>query len=193
MTARPGLSRPAFTTRPSSTPARTSSSRAVPYLEEGVAAGESVLAVLPEPRMRMIQESIGSVAEAVEFWPMWVVGRNPGRLIPAWRDFLAPAIPEKGVRGSGNRSHRGELGRGGRVRTERAPVQYRLWEEKALTVMCPYDTSTLDRRGPRGGAAQPSGLRRAAWQGAFAAIQPQDPARRRAVAARPPLRRLHLR
>ncbi len=31
----------------------------VPYLEEGVAAGETVLVVLPEPRLRMIQESMG--------------------------------------------------------------------------------------------------------------------------------------
>ena len=51
---------------------------AVPYLEDGVAAGDAVLVVLPEPRLRLVQESMGATARAVEFWPMGVVGRNPG-------------------------------------------------------------------------------------------------------------------
>ena len=80
---------------------------AVPYLEEGVAAGETVLVVLPEPRLRMVRESMGAAAEAMEFWSMAVVGRNPGRLIAAWRDFLGYLRSRAGsAAASANRSRR---------------------------------------------------------------------------------------
>ncbi len=118
---------------------------AIPYLEEGVAAGEAVLVVLPEPRLRLVQESMGSAARGVEFWPMGVVGRNPGRLITAWRDYLSTCDPEKGVRGLGEPIPPGRSS----AEVEECLLNERLFniafgEEKDLTVMCPYDTSTLD-------------------------------------------------
>jgi anti-sigma regulatory factor (Ser/Thr protein kinase) len=118
---------------------------AIPYLEEGIAAGEAVLVVLPEPRLRLVQEAMGAAAGSAEFWPMGVVGRNPGRLIAAWRDYLATCDPGKGVRGLGEPAPPGRTG----PELEECELNERLFniafgEEKALTVMCPYDTSTLD-------------------------------------------------
>jgi anti-sigma regulatory factor (Ser/Thr protein kinase) len=117
----------------------------VPYLEEGIYSGETVLVVLPEPRMRLIKEVLGAAAEAVEFWSMGNVGRNPARLIPAWRDFLHTCDLDRGVRGLGEP-----------VSPERNPAEVEECElnerlfnlafaaERSLTVMCPYDVSGLE-------------------------------------------------
>lgn len=118
---------------------------AVPYLEDGIAAGEAVLVVVPEPRLRLVRESMGAAARAVEFWPTGVVGRNPGLLIAAWRDYLSTCDPEKGVRGLGEPAPPGRSA----AELEERELHERLFniafgEEKALTVVCPYDTSSLD-------------------------------------------------
>jgi anti-sigma regulatory factor (Ser/Thr protein kinase) len=117
----------------------------IPYLEEGIYAGETVLVVLPEPRIRLIREALGAAAEAVEFWSMGNVGRNPARLIPAWRDFLHTCDLDRGVRGLGEP-----------VSPERNPAEVEECElnerlfnlafaaERSLTVMCPYDVSGLE-------------------------------------------------
>jgi anti-sigma regulatory factor (Ser/Thr protein kinase) len=116
----------------------------VPYLEEGISAGETVLVVLPEPRLRLVRKALGAAAEAVEFWPMGEVGRNPARLISAWQDFLLTCDSEKGVRGLGEPISPGRSP----AEVEECELHEQLVnlafaEERALTVMCPYDTSGL--------------------------------------------------
>ncbi|HEX6780472.1 MAG TPA: sensor histidine kinase [Solirubrobacterales bacterium] len=116
----------------------------VPYLEEGISAGETVLVVLPEPRRRLLQEVLGSAAEAVEFWQMEDVGRNPARLISAWQDFLLTCDSEQGVRGLGEPITPGRSA----AEVEECELHELLLnlvfaEERALSVMCPYDTSGL--------------------------------------------------
>lgn len=117
----------------------------VPYLEEGISAGETVLVVLPEPRMQLVREVLGAAAEAVEFWQMGTVGRNPARLISAWQDFLLTCEPGKGVRGLGEPITAGRS----EAELEECELHEQLFnlafaEQRGLTVMCPYDTSTLD-------------------------------------------------
>jgi anti-sigma regulatory factor (Ser/Thr protein kinase) len=116
----------------------------VPYLEEGIGAGETVLVVLPEPRMRLVKEALGAAAEAVEFWAMGNVGRNPARLIPAWRDFLHTCDLSRGVRGLGEPVSPERSA----AEVEECELHERLFNlafaaERSLTVMCPYDTSGL--------------------------------------------------
>jgi anti-sigma regulatory factor (Ser/Thr protein kinase) len=117
----------------------------VPYLEEGISAGETVLVVLPEPRLRLIREALGSAVESVEFWHMDDLGRNPARLISAWQDFLRTCDPEKGVRGLGEPISAGRSA----AELEECELHELLFnlafaKERSLTVMCPYDTSRLD-------------------------------------------------
>lgn len=116
----------------------------VPYLEEGICGGETVLVVLPERRMRLVREALGAIASAVEFWPMANVGRNPARLIPAWRDFLRTCDVEQGVRGLGEPVSPERSA----AEVEECELHERLFNlafarERKLTVMCPYDTSGL--------------------------------------------------
>jgi hypothetical protein len=70
----------------------------LPFLREGLAAGEPVLVAVRRPRAELIEEGLGEDAKQVRFLDMGEVGRNPASIIPLWRDF---------VEESGGRSVRG--------------------------------------------------------------------------------------
>jgi anti-sigma regulatory factor (Ser/Thr protein kinase) len=130
--------------------------RTVPFVREGLAGGEAVLVVVPQPRLRALKAGLGDDAERVTFADMAEVGTNPARIIPAWRDFLAG----HGVRatqaghGGGRRAVRG-IGEpiwAGRTPAELVECQR---HESLLNVafagsgswrlLCPYDVEALDR------------------------------------------------
>ena len=62
--------------------------RAATFVREGLAAGETVVAVLPPERIAVLREALGPAREQVTFIDISVAGGNPGRLIPLWRDAL---------------------------------------------------------------------------------------------------------
>jgi len=50
----------------------------------------------------LLREVLGDGAERVRFEDMHRLGRNPARIIPAWREFLDESAPEgRPVRGIG--------------------------------------------------------------------------------------------
>ena len=60
----------------------------IPFVREGLDAGEAVMvAVIPE-HARWIQKALGPCASQVTFVDMTELGRNPARIIPAWQAFL---------------------------------------------------------------------------------------------------------
>jgi anti-sigma regulatory factor (Ser/Thr protein kinase) len=69
------------------------------YVYDGLDAGETVVAVLPEDRNSLLRKALDGVADQVIFLDMGQVGRNPARIIPLWRRLLdqAPDIPMRGV------------------------------------------------------------------------------------------------
>lgn len=117
---------------------------AVPFLEEGISGGEAVIAALPEPRRELLRRALGPLADEMALYPMEEIGRNPGRLISAWRCFLQNSAEAPGVRGLGEPAHpeRSAAELEECERHERL-VNLAFAEERALTVMCPYDTSAL--------------------------------------------------
>ncbi|HVK25998.1 MAG TPA: sensor histidine kinase [Actinokineospora sp.] len=68
----------------------------VEYLREGVRAGESVFAILRPESIELVRAELGADAEAVQYFDMTDVGRNPARIIPLLRG-LAAAGPARGV------------------------------------------------------------------------------------------------
>ena len=74
----------------------------VPFLEEGLAAGEpTMVAVLPE-HIGWLRDALGTQAKQIDFVDMQELGRNPARIIPAWQHFLdEKAGRRKPVRGIG--------------------------------------------------------------------------------------------
>jgi anti-sigma regulatory factor (Ser/Thr protein kinase) len=74
----------------------------VPYLREGLELDEPIFAALPPAKIELLRGELGADAEAVEFADIEILGRNPARLIPAWRDFLdTRALEGGGIRGIG--------------------------------------------------------------------------------------------
>ena len=118
----------------------------VPFIEDGLAAGEPVLVVVAAPKIERLRRELGRSAGRVLFADMDAVGSNPARIIPAWREFVAEhAGGGRPVRGIGEPISAD--------RTDAALVECQRHEEllnlafadaPAWRLMCPYDTESLD-------------------------------------------------
>ncbi|HEY1455129.1 MAG TPA: sensor histidine kinase [Candidatus Dormibacteraeota bacterium] len=118
---------------------------AIPFLREGIAAGEAILVVESAARIELLRAGLGQAADGVVFADMEEVGTNPARIIPAWQDFVAQHA------GTGRRLRGiGEPIWNGRGPQELVECQQ---HESLLNVafaggepwylLCPYDTSSL--------------------------------------------------
>jgi anti-sigma regulatory factor (Ser/Thr protein kinase) len=116
------------------------------FLADGVAAGEPALVVVSADKIAALRSALGGDAEAVRFADMAEVGANPGRIIPAWREFVDEHA------GSGRRFR----GIGEPIWPERTPPELleSQHHEVLLNVafnghpswwlLCPYDIDALD-------------------------------------------------
>lgn len=117
----------------------------LPFLQAGVDAGEPALVVVSPGKIRALQAALGSTA-CVTYADMHAVGGNPACLVPVWRDFVDEHA------GEGTRLR----GVGEPVWPGRSPEERSEWiRHEALlnvafadttgwTLVCPYDTTTLD-------------------------------------------------
>ena len=62
-------------------------SATVPFLRAGLEAGEPALVAVRKANAELLENELGSDV-AVRFAEMEVLGRNPARIIPFWRDFV---------------------------------------------------------------------------------------------------------
>ena len=114
----------------------------VPFVREGIASGEAVGIALSVEKTARVREALGADADAVTFVAMERLGRNPGRIIPAWLDFaMTAAGPVRGV---------GEPVWAGRGPEELVECQLHesllnvaLAETPGFHLLCPYDTTAL--------------------------------------------------
>ncbi|MEA3020109.1 MAG: hypothetical protein QOI47_1633 [Actinomycetota bacterium] len=120
--------------------------RTLPFVREGVEAGEPVLVVLPQAKNDALRHALGPAAESVTFADMAEVGANPARIIPAWRWFVdAHAASGKRMRGIGEPinpdRHGAEL-----VECHRheALLNVEFADDPPLRLLCPYDVDALD-------------------------------------------------
>jgi len=60
----------------------------VPFIKQGVAAGEAVLVVESAQKIDVLRSALDRDADGVMFADMAEVGANPARIIPAWQDFV---------------------------------------------------------------------------------------------------------
>jgi anti-sigma regulatory factor (Ser/Thr protein kinase) len=118
----------------------------VPFIRDGVRAGEPVLVVESLEKIQMLQVALGKEAGAVFFADMANVGANPARIIPAWHEFVsrhgASGQPLRGI--------------GEPIWKERSPdelIECQRHESLLNTafgrgqpwwLLCPYDTEKLD-------------------------------------------------
>jgi hypothetical protein len=60
----------------------------VPFVTDGLDAGEPVMVAVIEEHGEWLRESLGAKADDVKFFDMADLGRNPAKIIPAWQKFL---------------------------------------------------------------------------------------------------------
>jgi anti-sigma regulatory factor (Ser/Thr protein kinase) len=60
----------------------------LPFIAEAISVDEPVLVAVGSARVALIRDALSVDGERVSFADMTVLGRNPARLIPAWRQFL---------------------------------------------------------------------------------------------------------
>jgi anti-sigma regulatory factor (Ser/Thr protein kinase) len=116
----------------------------LPFLRDGAAAGDGMLAVVDAPKIDALREALGLDAAEVTFADMREVGTNPARIIPAWRAFV-DARPGRRLRGIGEpiwatrspaelvECHRHE-----------ALLNLAFADATGFELLCPYDVDALD-------------------------------------------------
>jgi anti-sigma regulatory factor (Ser/Thr protein kinase) len=112
------------------------------FVRQGVSAGEPVLVAVPGRRLDLLRGALGEAGKTVSFADMAVLGRNPGRIIPAIRRFT-----------DSRRPHRTRFvdepvwaGRSAAETTEATRHEALINAALAVvptTVLCPYDASGL--------------------------------------------------
>lgn len=112
-----------------------------PFLRDGLAAGDVVLAAVPGERIALLRRDLGAQADRISFVDITTIGRNPARIIPLWADLLS-RHPGRAVRGLGEPAYPG------RTETELAEAEF---HETLLNVAfdhsgpfrlrCPYSAS----------------------------------------------------
>jgi anti-sigma regulatory factor (Ser/Thr protein kinase) len=114
------------------------------FVRDGLAAGEPVLVVVGPAKLGRLRRRLGPAAAHVEFLDMAEVGRNPARIIPAWRQYLSAHRPGQPVRGIGEpiwASHGpDELVEG---QHHEALLNVAFADTPGLSLLCPYDVAAL--------------------------------------------------
>jgi anti-sigma regulatory factor (Ser/Thr protein kinase) len=74
----------------------------LPFVSKGLDGGDAVLVAVGVERSQLLMGALGEDAERVRFLDMSELGRNPARVIPAWRKFLQESAAEgRSMRGIG--------------------------------------------------------------------------------------------
>jgi anti-sigma regulatory factor (Ser/Thr protein kinase) len=117
----------------------------VPLVQGAVANDEPVLVAVDKVKIRAIKGSLNGEAEGVHFVDMQVLGVNPARIIPAWRDFVSErGAEDRPIRGVGEPIWAGrrpaELVE---CHQHESLLNLAFAQTQAFWLLCPYDSSTL--------------------------------------------------
>ena len=117
-----------------------------PFIRAGLAADEPILVVVQPDKIALLRDAIGRDADSIVFKSMNEIGRNPGRIIAEWRDFVAQhATSTRSVRGIGEP-----------VWPQRSPdeltechqheslLNVAFAEGTPWSLLCPYDVDALE-------------------------------------------------
>lgn len=121
-------------------------SAALPFVRDGLAAGEPVMVALTDRTWLPLQDALGEDADAVLHIDMTELGRNPARILAVWLDFVA------GHSATGTRMRGlGEPVWPGRRSAElsecvlhEAMLNLAVPQDTPLWLVCPYEVAALD-------------------------------------------------
>ena len=122
--------------------------RMVPYIDDGIAAGDAVLVVLDRSRIDTLRSMVSTANGSVKYEDMTELGRNPGRIISAWKRFVADnRSTGRKMRGIGEPIWSGrsdaEI-----MECQRHEALLNVAFDKTpdFSLLCPYDRSALDEQ-----------------------------------------------
>ena len=115
------------------------------FVRDGLDAGEPVMVMAGAAKLDLLRSALGADAGGVELVDMEVAGRNPSRIIPAWRAFAERSAADGGsARGVGEpiwaaRSP-DELVE---CQTHESLINPAFADADGFTLVCPYDIGEL--------------------------------------------------
>jgi len=114
------------------------------YIRHAREAGGMVVVAAPEERRAVLGAHLGG-GDGVTFVDTAALGRNPGRLIPAWQDWIARVARAGAVHGI-NESAWSAHGsaREGELRYQEWLLNLAFARAPAWSLMCPVDTAGLE-------------------------------------------------
>ncbi|MEU3344327.1 anti-sigma factor RsbA family regulatory protein [Streptomyces sp. NPDC006700] len=119
----------------------------VPFVREGLEAGEPVAVAVPGDNLRLIEDGLGADAGSVRLLDMREVGRNPGRIIPAvLRAFADGRPPGRRVRIIGEPVWAGRTSVEYAACAQHEALINPAFRGREVTILCPYDAARLDGR-----------------------------------------------
>lgn len=116
----------------------------VPFITDGLAAGEPVAVAVPAARLRLLRGALGADADQVELIDMEEAGRNPGRIIPRVLRAFADAHTDRRVRIIGEPIWAGRSQDEYPACVQHEALINHAFAGRHVTILCPYDTGTLD-------------------------------------------------
>lgn len=115
----------------------------IPFILEGLAAGQPVAVAVPGPNLALIEDELGALTGSVELMDMAEAGRNPGRIIPGV--LLAFADAHAGpVRVIGEPIWQGRTALEYPACLAHEALINMAFEGRDATILCPYDEVGLD-------------------------------------------------
>ncbi|MER7923102.1 anti-sigma factor RsbA family regulatory protein [Streptomyces sp. NPDC096057] len=115
----------------------------VPFVRDGLAAGEAVAVAVPGPRLDLIRAGLGAGADGVRFLDMTEVGRNPGRIIPGVLRAFADAHTDRRVRIIGEPIWPGRSAAEYPACVQHEALINSAFADRDVTILCPYDADRL--------------------------------------------------
>lgn len=118
----------------------------VPFIRDGLAAGEPVALAVPGPNLRLILTELGTDAERIRLLDMTRAGRNTGRIIPNVLRAFVDAHPCGRVRIIGEHLWTGCTAKEYPACAHQEALINIALAGRSVTMLCPYDA---DRVGPQ--------------------------------------------
>ena len=116
----------------------------VPFIRDGLAAGEPVAAAVPTANLAALRTALGADADRVVWRDMTVAGRNPGAIIPTVLMAFANAHAGRRVRIIGEPIWTGRTGAEYPACAQHEALINAAFAGRAATILCPYDVAALD-------------------------------------------------
>jgi anti-sigma regulatory factor (Ser/Thr protein kinase) len=118
---------------------------AVPFVADALAADEPVMVAVIDAHWEPLRDALGPDADRVHHVDMGELGRNPARIIPAWRDFVDRHRTSGPMRGIGEPIWAGRRhAEVAECQLHEALLNVALPPRTPMWLLCPYDVDALE-------------------------------------------------